>query len=74
MKTYDYKSEFLDSIFRKTKSKRIKVLDMGSGTSKNIPQLLKEYPNILYTGVELDSSALGKGTNTLERLPRCHTD
>ena len=69
MKTYDYKSEFLDSIFRKTKGKRIKVLDMGCGTSKNIPQLLREYPNILYTGVELDSSALSKARIFLKDFP-----
>jgi trans-aconitate methyltransferase len=58
---YDYKFAFLDKIFEQFPAAQvIKVLDLGSGTSKDFVQILNKYPNIHYTGIEYRRKSLEK--------------
>ncbi len=61
----DYKTHFLQNLFIQYKDKDIKVLDMGSGTSKDWVDILKMFPNISYYGVEFNKVSMETAGNLL---------
>ena len=66
----DYKIKYLgDIISSSPKDKPLKVLDIGSGTSKDWIQILKRFPNIEYYGVEYRVQQIEKAKKNLDFHP-----
>jgi len=63
---YDFKVAFLDSIFSEFEGREINVLDMGSGTSKDFVEVLKNFPNINYTALEFNPALQNKARQLLQ--------
>jgi SAM-dependent methyltransferase len=44
--THDFKTTFLDALLRPFLERPVRLVDLGSGTSKDFPDLLRRYPNV----------------------------
>lgn len=66
---YDFKTAFLDALLQPFAGRSIRLLDLGSGTSKDFPDLLRRYPNVVYTGVEPSATARATAARLLEGIP-----
>lgn len=65
---YDYKVALLEWLFHSFAGKEIRVLNMGAGTSKQLIEILKQYPNIHYTAVEYSHSSQQQAREALQHL------
>ena len=66
---YDFKTAFLDTLLRGCGGRPVRLLDLGSGTSKDFPELLRQYPNVAYTGVEPNAAARATAAQLLSGIP-----
>jgi hypothetical protein len=66
---HDFKTAFLDTLLHPFKERPVRLLDLGSGTSKDFPDLLRRYPNVAYTGVEPSASARAAAARLLNGIP-----
>jgi len=67
---YDFKTAFLDALLLPFKDRPVRLVDLGSGTSKDFPDLLRRYPNVAYTGVEPSESARATAARLLHGIPQ----
>jgi hypothetical protein len=65
----DFKTSFLESLLRSYADRPVRLLDLGSGTSKDFPDLLRRYPNVAYTGVEPNAAARATAARLLAGIP-----
>lgn len=65
----DFKTAFVDRLLRECGGRPVRLLDLGSGTSKDFPDLLRQYPNVTYTGVEPNSTARATAARLLAGIP-----
>jgi len=66
---YDFKTRMLDELFSSLGDRDLDVLDMGSGTSKDLVEVLRKYPRVRYTGVEYREQSLAKARQLLAGYP-----
>jgi SAM-dependent methyltransferase len=66
---HDFKTAFLDALLRRMIGRPVRLLDLGSGTSKDFPDLLRRYPNVAYTGVEPSEAARAIAARLLDGIP-----
>jgi SAM-dependent methyltransferase len=66
---HDFKTAFLDTLLRPFMEQPVRLLDLGSGTSKDFPELLRRYPNVAYTGVEPNGAARAAAARLLQGIP-----
>jgi hypothetical protein len=66
---HDFKTAFLDTLLRPFMERPVRLLDLGSGTSKDFPDLLRRYPNVAYTGVEPNDAARAAAARLLQGIP-----
>jgi SAM-dependent methyltransferase len=66
---HDFKTVFLEELLRPFAERPVRLLDLGSGTSKDFPDLLRRYPNITYTGVEPNAAARATAARVLAGIP-----
>lgn len=62
----DHKKKFLDELFLKFSGKETHILDMGSGTSSNFIQLLKNNNKFYYTGIEFNKKSYAQAQSNLK--------
>ena len=67
---HDFKSAFLETLLQPFVARPIRLLDLGSGTSKDFPDLLRRYPNVAYTGVEPSEAARATAARLLHGIPQ----
>lgn len=65
----DYKTLYLEEVINTLGYKPLKILDMGSGTSKDWVGILNKYPQLEYTALEFDRQAIAKAKKIMERRP-----
>lgn len=63
-----YKEKLLYDLFKKYKNKKIKILDIGSGTSLGFVKTLSENPEFHYTGIEYREKSIEKAKANLKGL------
>lgn len=66
---YDYKTRLLDELFAGFGDRDLDVLDLGSGTSKDLVEVLRKYPRVRYTGVEYRERSLARARELLAGYP-----
>jgi SAM-dependent methyltransferase len=66
---YDFKTGLIDALLQSYAGRPLRVLDLGSGTSKDFPELLRRYPNVSYTGVEPMDAARNTAAKLLDGIP-----
>lgn len=66
---FDFKVAFLESIFREYEGKPVRVMDLGSGTSKDFVEVLRHHPNVQYTGVEFNEGSIAVARQSIGDLP-----
>jgi cyclopropane fatty-acyl-phospholipid synthase-like methyltransferase len=66
---YDYKAAFLDGLLAPLAGRPVRLLDLGSGTSKDFVDVLRKYPNVAYTGVEFRAAAQERARQLLAGIP-----
>lgn len=67
---HDFKTAFLDNLLQPFMNRPVRLLDLGSGTSKDFPDLLRRYPNVAYTGVEPSETARAAAARLLHGIPQ----
>jgi SAM-dependent methyltransferase len=67
--TLDFKIAFLGPLLREFGDRPLRVLDMGCGTAKDWPSILREHPAVIYTGVEPDARSRATANDLLRGLP-----
>jgi SAM-dependent methyltransferase len=67
--TLDFKIAFLGQLLREFGDHTLRVLDMGCGTAKDWPSILREHPAVSYTGVEPDARSRTTANELLRGLP-----
>jgi hypothetical protein len=68
--TVDFKTAFFDSVLEPFLGRDVQMLDLGSGISRHVSELLQRHPNVSYTGVEPNESARAAAKRLLEGMPR----
>jgi SAM-dependent methyltransferase len=68
--THDFKTAFLDTLLRPFMERPVRLLDLGSGTSKDFPDLLRRCRNVAYTGVEPSEAARATAARLLHGIPQ----
>lgn len=63
---YDYKVAFLDEVLSQYSGQKVKMLDMGCGTSKDYVEILDFYRNVEYVGVDFRGPSLNRARATFE--------
>jgi len=66
---YDYKTAFLDDLLAPLAGRPVRLLDLGSGTSKDFVDVLRRYPNVSYTGVEFRAASQERARQLLAGIP-----
>ena len=66
---YDFKTAFVETLLQRYAGRPIRLLDLGSGTSKDFPDLLRRHPNVAYTGVEPSAASRATAARLLEGVP-----
>jgi SAM-dependent methyltransferase len=66
---HDYKAAFLDALLAPLAGRPVRLLDLGSGTSKDFPAILRRYPNVSYTGVEFREHSQRRARELLAGIP-----
>ena len=66
---YDFKTAFLDTLLKPFTDRPVRLVDLGSGTSKDFPDLLRRYPNVAYTGVEPSEASRATAARLLHGIP-----
>lgn len=66
---HDFKTVFLDTLLQPFVERPVRLLDLGSGTSKDFPEVLRRYPNVAYTGVEPSKAARATAARLLHSIP-----
>jgi cyclopropane fatty-acyl-phospholipid synthase-like methyltransferase len=66
---YDYKAAFLDGLLAPLAGRPVRLLDLGSGTSKDFVDVLRKYPNVSYTGVEFRAASQERARQLLAGIP-----
>jgi len=66
---YDYKAAFLDDLLAPLAGRPVRLLDLGSGTSKDFVDVLRKYPNVAYTGVEFRAESQERARQLLAGIP-----
>jgi SAM-dependent methyltransferase len=70
----DFKTAFLDALLQPFMGRPVRLLDLGSGTSKDFPDLLRRYPNVAYTGVEPNEASRATAARLLDGIPQVMLD
>ena len=68
--THDFKTDFLELLLQPYIARPVRLLDLGSGTSKDFPDLLRRYPTVAYTGVEPSETARATAARLLHGIPQ----
>jgi SAM-dependent methyltransferase len=64
-----YKTRLVDDLLSAFGDGPARVLDLGCGTAETFHAALQRHPNVAYTGVDQDASALAQARATVGRLP-----
>lgn len=64
----DYKEIFLNDFFHNYRGQKIKILDIGSGTSLNFVKILKNNPDFQYVGIEYRDRSIIQAKKNLAGL------
>jgi hypothetical protein len=67
--TLDFKIAFLGQLLREFGDHPLRVLDMGCGTAKDWPSLLRRHPAVIYTGIEPDARSRTIANELLRGVP-----
>src|SRR3954467_12490613 len=65
----DFKIAFLEKLLQPFAGRQVRLLDLGSGTSKDFLHVLRRYPNVAYTGVEPGEAARKDAARLLSGIP-----
>jgi SAM-dependent methyltransferase len=65
----DFKIAFLDGLLGEFGDRPLRVLDLGCGTAKDWPSILRAHPGVTYTGVEPDARSRETAREILGGLP-----
>lgn len=65
----DYKTCYLESLISSMGKDDLRILDMGSGTSKDWVELLKNHSNVHYTALEFDKKSIAKAKSLIGGFP-----
>jgi len=66
--TLDFKIAFLEGLLSQFAERPIRILDMGCGTAKDWPGILRSHPWVTYVGVEPDSKSRSVANELLHGL------
>ena len=67
--TLDFKIAFLEGLLSQFGERPIRILDMGCGTAKDWPGILRSRPWVTYVGVEPNSKSRSVANELLHGLP-----
>jgi len=67
--TLDFKIAFLNGLLSEFGDRPIRLLDMGCGTAKDWPIILRSRPRVTYVGVEPDSKSRAVANDLLRSFP-----
>jgi SAM-dependent methyltransferase len=65
----DFKIAFLDALVQEFGGRPLRVLDLGAGTAKDWPPILRAHPSLVYTGVEPNPRSRQTARELLRGLP-----
>jgi SAM-dependent methyltransferase len=66
---HDFKIAFLNTILGEFGSQPLRVLDLGCGTAKDWPSILRAHPSVTWTGVEPDTRSRETARKLLDGFP-----
>jgi SAM-dependent methyltransferase len=69
MPNLDFKIAFLDALLGEFDNRPTRVLDLGCGTAKDWPPILRAHPAVTYTGVEPNARSRETANELLRGLP-----
>jgi SAM-dependent methyltransferase len=69
VRRYDYKTSFVAQLLDARHGQPTRLLDLGSGTSKDFVEILRSYPHVDYTGVEPNAGARHEAARLLAGRP-----
>jgi SAM-dependent methyltransferase len=67
--TLDFKIAFLGQLLREFGDHPLRVVDMGCGTAKDWPSILRSHPRVIYTGIEPNARSRTTANELLRGLP-----